>query len=44
AFEKQLDNLYRGEALDITTDIQVLETMLAGEGLAGGKANLRSNS
>jgi hypothetical protein len=42
AFEKQLDNLFRGEALDITTDIQVLETMLAGEGLTAGKADLRS--
>jgi len=35
AFEKQLDNLYRADALDITTDIQVLETMMAAEGLAG---------
>lgn len=34
AFEKQLDNLYRDTQLDITTDIQVLETMMAAEGLA----------
>lgn len=33
AFEKQLDNLYRDEALDITTDVQVLETMMASDGL-----------
>ncbi len=33
AFEKQVDNLYRNTHLDITTDIQVLETMMASEGL-----------
>lgn len=33
AFEKQLDRLYRDEALDITSDISVLETMMAGDGL-----------
>lgn len=33
AFEKQLDNLYKDTQLDITTDIQVLETMMAAEGL-----------
>lgn len=33
AFEKQLDNLYGTDALDISTDITVLETMLAREGL-----------
>ena len=33
AFEKQLDNLYAAESLDITADITVLETMMAGEGL-----------
>jgi hypothetical protein len=33
AFEKQLDKLYGDEALDITTDIQVLETMMASDGL-----------
>ncbi len=36
AFEKQLDRLYADEALDITTDIQVLETMMASDGLTGG--------
>ena len=35
AFEKQLDSLYGADALDISTDITVLETMMAREGLAG---------
>ena len=35
AFEKQLDNLYGADALDISTDITVLETMMAREGLTG---------
>lgn len=35
AFEKQLDSLYGSEALDISTDITVLETMMAREGLIG---------
>ena len=35
AFEKQLDNLYRDRTLDIETDIEVLETMMAGDGLTG---------
>ena len=33
AFEKQLDALYGADALDISTDITVLETMMAREGL-----------
>ncbi|HIQ84159.1 MAG TPA: 5-bromo-4-chloroindolyl phosphate hydrolysis family protein [Candidatus Pullichristensenella stercorigallinarum] len=33
AFEKQLDSLYRHEAMDIQTDIDVLETMLAADGI-----------
>ncbi|MDL2206280.1 5-bromo-4-chloroindolyl phosphate hydrolysis family protein [Eubacteriales bacterium OttesenSCG-928-N13] len=33
AFDKQLDNLYKDEALDMTSDVQVLETMMAGDGL-----------
>ncbi|MEG2175496.1 MAG: 5-bromo-4-chloroindolyl phosphate hydrolysis family protein [Oscillibacter sp.] len=33
AFEKQLDALFGSEALDISTDITVLETMMAREGL-----------
>ena len=33
AFEKQLDQLYKDEAVDMTSDVQVLETMMAGDGL-----------
>lgn len=33
AFEKQLDNLFADQALDISTDITVLESMLSQEGL-----------
>ena len=35
AFEKQLDGLFGADALDISTDIAVLETMLERAGLAG---------
>ena len=34
AFEKQLDFLYRDDALDIETDIEVLDTVLKSEGLS----------
>ena len=37
AFEKQLDALFGAEALDISTDITVLENMMAREGLAAGR-------
>lgn len=37
AFEKQLDSLFGADALDISTDITVLETMMAREGLTGEK-------
>ena len=37
AFEKQLDSLFGSEAMDISTDISVLETMLSQEGLAGAE-------
>ena len=33
-FEKQLDQLFQGDALDITTDVEVLERMLAKDGLS----------
>ena len=33
AFEAQLDALYAGEALDITTDLEVLEKMMESDGL-----------
>ena len=34
AYEKQLDRLFSNDALDIATDIDVLETMMAGDGLS----------
>lgn len=34
AYEKQLDRLFTNDALDIATDIDVLETMMAGDGLS----------
>ena len=33
AFDKQADNMYKNEAMDIKTDIAVMETMLRSEGL-----------
>lgn len=36
-FEKQLDQLFQNDAMDITTDVQVLERMLAKDGLSGGQ-------
>lgn len=33
AFEKQLNNLYNDQKLDIETDIEVLETMMTSDGL-----------
>jgi len=44
AFEKQLDNLFQEDALDISTDISVMETMLAQEGLSGSDFNLKNKS
>lgn len=35
AFDKQLDSLFGDEALDISTDITVMENLLAREGLGG---------
>ena len=34
AFENQLDSLYSAEAMDISTDIQVLDTILKSQNLA----------
>lgn len=34
-FEKQLDQLFQGDAMDITADVEVLERMLAKDGLSG---------
>ena len=39
AFKKQLDSLFGNQALDIETDIDVMNTMLKREGLSGGTAN-----
>ena len=33
-FERQLDQLFQGDALDITADVEVLERMLAKDGLS----------
>ena len=35
-FEKQLDKLFRDDAMDIATDVEVLERMLEKDGLSGG--------
>ena len=37
AYKKMLDSLFANQALDIETDIQVMNTMLAREGLTGNK-------
>ncbi|MBP1758245.1 MAG: hypothetical protein H6Q61_494 [Firmicutes bacterium] len=37
AFEKQLDSLFEGEALDISADITVMENLLAQEGITGNQ-------
>ena len=39
-FEKQLDQLFQGDALDITADVDVLEQMLARDGLTGEQLRL----
>lgn len=43
AFDKQLDALFGEEALDISTDITVMENLLAREGLAGNDINDSNN-
>lgn len=43
AFNKQLDSLFAGQALDIETDIEVLEGMLKREGLTGGDFSANVN-
>ena len=37
AYDRQLDALFADEALDISTDITVMEQMLAREGLGGAQ-------
>ncbi|MEG1430721.1 MAG: hypothetical protein RSC89_04330, partial [Oscillospiraceae bacterium] len=39
-FEKQLDRLFQNAALDITSDVEVLEKMLNNDGLSGGGTTL----
>ena len=36
-FEKQLDRLFQNDAMDITSDVEVLERMLEKDGLSGGQ-------
>ena len=36
-FEKQLDKLFQDEAMDINSDVQVLENMLKKDGLSGNQ-------
>ncbi len=40
-YEKQLDMLFQNDAMDITTDVEVLERMLEKDGLAGGGLTLK---
>ena len=35
-FEQQLDRLFQDDAMDITSDVEVLERMLEKDGLSGG--------
>ena len=39
-FEKQLDRLFENDAMDITTDVEVLERMLEKDGLSGSGLTL----
>ena len=41
ALRKQLDLMYERDALDISTDITVMENMLAREGLTGGLLDMQ---
>ena len=43
AFEKQLDSLFGAEAMDIRSEMRVLETMLAREGLTGDQMKAESS-
>ena len=43
-FEQQQDRLFRTEALDVETDISVLETMMASDGLLENEGGLRATS
>ena len=43
AFENLLDSCYKDTAWDISTDISVLNTMLAKEGLTGDEMPVRTS-
>ena len=43
-FEKQLDQLFQGDALDITADVEVLERMLAKDGLSSRDGGMQLGS
>lgn len=40
-YEKQLDNLYRAEAVDIASDVSVIEKMMKADGLTGNESPFR---
>ncbi|MCR5830098.1 MAG: 5-bromo-4-chloroindolyl phosphate hydrolysis family protein [Lachnospiraceae bacterium] len=42
AFDRQLDALYSDEAMDISSDISVMESLLAQEGLAGDDSIIKN--
>lgn len=44
AFEKQLDKMYKNEAMDIKTDIAVMEAMLKSEGLTKTETEKRADA
>ena len=39
-FEKQLDKLFHNDAMDITSDVQVLENMLKKDGLSDDQGGI----
>ena len=41
-FEKQLDRLFCSQAMDITADVEVLEGMMAQDGLGDGKYTMKT--
>ena len=43
AFDKQLDTMYQDDMLDISTDIDVLETMLRQDGLIDSGIKNKNN-
>ena len=41
-FEKQLDRLFSSQAMDITADVEVLEGMMAQDGLGDNKYTMKT--